>query len=130
VSVDHGQAWLCLSHSARVCRGAESLECAPKFQIRNPKRVQGFVPAEGLGVPPNSTNPPRVGDRGLKAIMVEAPLGTEKTSAGGHNPCLRALDSCVRANNSKRVRGTCPCRGSGGVPQYPFLIPQEWGTGG
>jgi hypothetical protein len=33
----------------------------------NPKRVQGFLPAEGLGVSPNSLlYPPRVGGRGLK----------------------------------------------------------------
>ena len=45
-----------------VCGGAEPLECAPKFQIRNPKRVQGFVPAEGLGVPPQLYQSPKIED--------------------------------------------------------------------
>jgi hypothetical protein len=34
---------------AGMCRGAEPLECAPKSQIQNPKRVQGIPPCRGFG---------------------------------------------------------------------------------
>jgi hypothetical protein len=41
-----------------------------KLQIPNPKRAQGFLPAEGLGVSPNPPNlPPRMGARGLKTSI-------------------------------------------------------------
>jgi hypothetical protein len=52
----------------RACRGAEPLVGLCNLQIRNPKRVQGLVPAEGLGVSPNySHSPPKSGgSRGLK----------------------------------------------------------------
>ena len=36
-----------------VCRGAKPLECVPRLQMVSRKRVQGLVPAEGLGVSPN-----------------------------------------------------------------------------
>jgi hypothetical protein len=37
-----------------ACGGAKPHLRRAKSQIRNPKRVQGIVPAEGLGVSPNS----------------------------------------------------------------------------
>jgi hypothetical protein len=42
----------------RACRRAEPLVGLCNLQVRNPKRVQGQVPAEGLGVSPNSPSLP------------------------------------------------------------------------
>ena len=47
-----------------ACRGAKPLAVARKSQVRNPKRVQGFVPAGVWGVPSSLYSPPRVGDTG------------------------------------------------------------------
>jgi len=52
--VQHGQDSLRPCHPCRVCRGAKPLDGVTNVQIRNPKRVQGFLPAEGLGVSPIS----------------------------------------------------------------------------
>jgi len=60
--IDHG-----------ACRGAKPRRCGTKSQIRNPKRVQGFLPAEGLGVPPNSllSSPKSGGQRGLTFPLLQ-----------------------------------------------------------
>jgi len=42
-----------------ACRGAKPCGCRTKSQIRNPKRVQGFLPAEGSGVSPASLSLPQ-----------------------------------------------------------------------
>ena len=47
-----------------VCGGAEPLEGAPKFQIRNPKRVRVLVPAKVWGVPQSPSLPQGWGMKG------------------------------------------------------------------
>jgi len=45
-----------------ACRGAQPCGCRTRSQIRNPKRVQGFLPAEGSGgVPHFSFSPLKSG---------------------------------------------------------------------
>jgi hypothetical protein len=112
---------------AGMCRGAEPLECAPKFQIQNPKRVQGLVPAGVWGVPRSFSLPP---------IMGTVLKGSERVVAGGHGPpygyCWipasagmtrrRCLPKASLKPASTRVpkracRGALPlCRWSGGYP--------------
>jgi len=49
-----------------ACRGAKPCGCRTKSQIRNPKRVQGFLPAEGSGVSPASLSTPMIGGQGVE----------------------------------------------------------------
>ena len=119
---------------AGMCRGAEPLECAPKFQIQNPKRVQGLVPAGVWGVPRSFSLPP---------IMGTVLKGSERVVAGGHGPpygycwipAPRLHEDKLRGNDTEKVSpqgefetrlytspqraciGAEPlCRGSGGCP--------------
>ncbi len=89
-----------LGHGA--CRGAKPLVGLCNLQIRNPKRVQGIVPAEGLGVSPNSlsTSPKNGGTRGLTRPR-------RRVALRGH-----VLDSCFRRNDMVRgvQRGFAPLR--------------------
>jgi len=56
-----------------ACRGAKPNGCLTKSQIRNPKRVQGFLPAEGLGVSPNSLfSSPKNGGQGVETPISPA----------------------------------------------------------
>jgi hypothetical protein len=56
--------WCPYEFLAGMCRGAEPLECAPKSQIQNPKRVQGTRPCRGLGCPQILQSPPKNGGPG------------------------------------------------------------------
>jgi len=51
-----------------VCRWVKTLASSGNLQIRNPKRVQGYFPAEGLGVSPNFLlYTPKSGGQGVDA---------------------------------------------------------------
>ena len=53
-----------------VQRG-EAPESVTKLQIRNPKRVQGFFPAEGLGVSPRFfLLSPKIGGQGVEFPII------------------------------------------------------------
>jgi hypothetical protein len=71
-----------------ACRGAKAHWRRAKSQIRNPKRVKGLVPAEGLGVSPQfSLFFPKIGgSRGLKATIRTTLTGVEGIPGGGHSP--------------------------------------------
>jgi hypothetical protein len=75
------------------------------------KGARDFVPAGSLGVSPNSTTPPRVGARGLRASMETVPMGAEGISAGGHGLSLYALDSHSRGNDKRGYKGFLPAEG-------------------
>ena len=67
----HGQASLCPHYPSRVFRGAQPLrqesgESHLTIVLTQQKRVQGYIPAEGLGVSPNSLISPKSGGRGLR----------------------------------------------------------------
>jgi hypothetical protein len=100
-----------------------------KPQIRNPKRVQGIVPAEGLGVSPNclSSSPfAKGGSRGI-GLGEKGEVGTAYPTAFAgmtrrvRNPPLRGLPRGVE-------RGEAP--GYELLAISSRLIVSEWGTKG
>ena len=56
--------------------------CFARATGRNSKRVQGVIPAEGLGVSPNPLFPlpPRMGARGLTYVLTQRPAVTRMRS--------------------------------------------------
>ena len=110
-----------------VCGGAEPLEGAPKFQIRNPNRVRGLVPAGVWGVPQSPSLPPRMGDWGLKARMETVLKGSERMVAGGHGPpygycwipAPRLHEDKLRGNDTEKVSP------QGEFETRPYTSPQS-----
>jgi hypothetical protein len=60
---------------AGVCKWAKPIDGVTNLQVRNPKRVQGFFPAEGLGVSPNFLVSPQEWGPGVQDGSLMPALG-------------------------------------------------------
>ena len=104
----HGQALPRLVPPIRACRGAKPSGCVTESQIRNPMRVQGVVPAEGLGVSPNFLfcSPKNGGQRGLTSEQIAAPSPPE-TRRMARNDSKAAAGCCRRSEGAPELRAIC-----------------------
>ena len=84
--------------------------------------MQGYIPAEGLGVSPNSLISPKIGGQGVEfnSWVSPNPLGgAARVADEASGECLeRAAVGCAFAIPTLRfgrVQGIRPCRGFGGI---------------